>query len=214
VAEPPVDVILPSPPAGDLTAGGITVAEPPVDVILPSPPAGDLTAGGITVAEPPVDVILPSPPTGDLTAGGITVAEPPVDVILPSPPTGDLSVGGVIVAEPFVIVDWAAEGVGGGSSTPGGGAGPDEPRLLAVRLEEVPVQVSDGGVERHVVVTPWVTLEWVGPASARFWVESSADLAVWQTEAIEEVEVHGDRWTGRCRSHPENLRFYRVSVMP
>lgn len=214
VAEPPVDVVLPTAPSGDLTAGGITVSEPPVDVVLPAAPQGDLTVGGITVSEPPVDVVLPAAPTGDLTAGGITVAEPPVDVVLPAVPEGDFTAGGIVVSEPMVLVDWEPDP----GSNPGGNAGGSDPssaqgvRLLALRLEGAAVAAS--AVERHVVTSPWVVIEWTGPVGARFVVESSGDLTEWRAEAVEDIRAVGDHWTGRCRSADTGSRFYRLHLLP
>ncbi len=211
VSEPPVEVVLPAAPAGDLTAGGITVSEPPVEVVLPAAPGGDLTAGGLTVSEPPVEVVLPAAPSGDLTAGGITVSEPPVDVVLPSAPAGDLTTGGIAVSEPVVIVDWEA-GTGGNS----GGESPSSDsgvRLLGLRIEGAATGLANA-VERHVVATPWVVIEWAGPADARLAVESSADLIGWRAEAVEDIRAEGAHWTGRCRAAAEDARFYRLRLLP
>jgi hypothetical protein len=208
-------VVLPSAPTDDLAAGGITVAEPPVEVVLPSAPTGDLAAGGITVSEPPVEVVLPSAPTGDLAAGGITVSEPPVDVVLPSTPTGDLAAGGITVAEPLVLVDWEPDpGIKPGGNV--GGALPSsdqDVRLLALRLEGT-ATIAASAVERHVMTSPWVVIEWAGPAGARFAVESSADLTEWRPEVVEDIRAESDRWTGRCRAADEGARFYRLRLLP
>ncbi len=214
ISEPTIDVVLPAAPTGDLTEGGITVAEPPVEVVLPAAPGGDLTAGGITVSEPTVDVVLPAAPAGDLTAGGITVAEPPIDVVLPAAPSGDLTSGGITVSEPVVIVDWEADpnlpggNAGGGSSASGG-----DLRLLGLRLEGMSTE-STTAVERHVVVRPWVIIEWSSPAGARVLVESSLDLIEWQSEFVEQIQPVGDHWSARCPVVDESSRFYRIRLQP
>ena len=99
---------------------------------------------------------------------------------------------------------------------PGGNSGPTSDtgvRLLALRIEGTTTALADG-IERHVVTSPWVVIEWAGPAGARFAVESSADLTEWRAEAMEDIRAEGDHWTGRCRAADEGSRFYRLRLLP
>jgi hypothetical protein len=221
VSEPVVEVVLPSVPPADLLADGITVSEPVVEVVLPAVPAGDLLAGGITVAEPPVDVILPAMPAGDFLAGGITLSEPVVEVVLPALPSGDLLAGGVTISEPVIRVDWEAAPAGSGSGSTAGsgtGSGPTvllatDPgvRLLGLRLAELP-EARSRKTGSDSTATRWVILEWTGPATGRFVLESSPDLIEWLAESIENLQGVGDRWSGRCQAVDGRARFYRLRL--
>jgi hypothetical protein len=217
VSEPVIDVVLPAVPSGDLLSGGITVSEPVIDVVLPAVPSGDLLSGGITVSEPVIDVVLPAVPSGDLLSGGITVSEPVIDVVLPAVPSGDLLAGGVTISEPEIRVDWEAapSGSGSGSSLASGRGVPlaADPgfRLLGLRLADLPEARSLKNAP-ETAGTRWVMLEWTGPATGRFLLESSADLIHWQAELMESLQGSGDRWSGRCKAADARARFYRLRL--
>ena len=224
LAEPAVDVVLPTAPSTDVTAGGIVVSEPAVDVVLPAAPSTDVTVGGIVVSEPSVDIVLPAAPSTDVTVGGIVVSEPAVDVVLPAQPADTAGLFGMVVSEPVVFVDWEPDpGSGpGGSGTSGvAGSGTGEGteglageiRLLSLRVDPVvgprPADTGEAAVGT-TVESWWVTLEWRGPAGARYRLESSEDLQTWRTETLDRVVEGGGRCTGRCRTDGSEARFYRV----
>jgi hypothetical protein len=180
-------------------------------------PSGDLLSDGITVSEPVVEVVLPAVPSGDLLSGGITVSEPVVEVVLPAVPSGDLLAGGVTISEPEIRVDWEAapSGSGSGSSLASGRGVPlaADPgfRLLGLRLADLPEARSLKNAP-ETAGTRWVMLEWTGPATGRFLLESSADLIHWQAELMESLQGSGDRWSGRCKAADARARFYRLRL--
>jgi hypothetical protein len=224
VSEPAVDVVLPTAPSTDVSVGGIVVSEPAVDVVLPAAPSTDVTVGGIVVSEPTVDIVLPAAPSTDVTVGGIVVSEPAVDVVLPAQPADTAGLFGMVVSEPVVFVDWEPDpGSGpGGSGTSGGtgsgtGDGAEgvagEIRLLSLRVDPAvgprPADLGESAAG-EAVESWWVTLEWRGPAGARYRVESSEDLQTWRAETLDRVVEGGVRCTGRCRAVGDVARFYRV----
>ena len=105
VAQPPVQIDLPSPDTFGTSGVGLVIAQPPVEVCLPSPETVGVTGVGVVLAQPAVSIDLPSPETSGTAGVGVIVAQPPVDVCLPSPDTFGTSGLPVFVAQPPVLID-------------------------------------------------------------------------------------------------------------
>jgi hypothetical protein len=176
-----------------------------------------VVAGGVTVGEPPVGLVLPAPPTGDLLAGGITVGEPPVGLVLPFPPTGDLGAGGITLSEPVIFVRLDVPPSSPGPTGAANLAGSDGSGGVLLRLQSLRVDPAPANPVRHgakAVDSWWITLEWRGPADARFVVESSGDLIGWQAESVELIAASNGQFFGRCWSPENRALFYRVRLLP
>lgn len=104
LAYPPVQVTLPSAAISGSVPMGMTLAYPPVQVTLPSAAISGSVPMGMTLAQPPVAVALPSARIDGGLSNGVTLAYPPVQVVLPSAAlAGEVSLG-LSLARPPVKV--------------------------------------------------------------------------------------------------------------
>ncbi len=101
IANPPVQVILPSIADHDVLTDGLTVAQPPVSLILLSADAKDETV----IAQPPVSIVVPPASEPNAPVDGLTIAQPLVSIILQSSGSG----GGTVIAQPPASMILVAE---------------------------------------------------------------------------------------------------------